>query len=546
MKKQIVLAQTDFFLGDVEKNLALIFKYAEQAIKIHEAQLIVFPELTLTGYPPEDLLLRPSLSREIKKAFETLKKRPLSADILIGYPEFIDDKIYNACALIKKGEVIANYRKQCLPNYNVFDEKRYFKSGTDTTVIDWEGIKLGLLICEDVWFAQPIAKAKAQGAQLIITINASPFAYNKSEQRTVILKTRNQETQLPILYSHWAAGQDELLFDGGSFAIDASGMIIAKSPYFKEDLLPICLSKQDNKLLLSSPHNITTAVHKSQLVYDALVFGLADYVKKNHFEGVLLGLSGGVDSALTLAIAVDALGADKVHSIMLPFHYTSNESIEDAKILAQNLKVHHDTLPIESIFNAAMETLQPLFEGFSPDVTEENLQARSRGLLLMALSNKWKKLLLTTGNKSEMAVGYATLYGDMCGGYAVIKDVYKTLVYELCQYRNTISPVIPQNILTRAPSAELAPNQKDEDSLPPYPILDGIIKAYVEDDLDLKEIVELGYDAKIVETVIHLINHNEYKRRQSAPGIRITERAFGKDRRYPISWSYPHNPKCSS
>lgn len=534
---KLVIAQLNFFVGDIQGNLQKILEYTELAKQKYNPDMVIFPELALSGYPPEDLLLRDDFHQQIRDAIQILKHKIEGVDILVGYPKRVGEQIFNGACVIRQGQIIADYHKQKLPNYGVFDEKRYFKAGTETCVFPYKGIPIGLIICEDVWYREPAFNAKLQGAKLLLCINASPFDQHKLESREKILKERTQENHLPIVYAHFVGGQDELLFDGRSMVMNQDSVVTHRAPAFEEVLLPIELEYNEKEITVK-PGEITERLQPEVLQYRALVNSIKDYVNKNRFSGVLVGLSGGIDSALTLCLAVDALGADKVEAVIMPSRYTASISVEDAELLAKNLKVKSTVLSIEHSFTAFLDTLNPVFNNMESDLTEENLQARIRGTLLMALSNKFGKLVLTTGNKSEMAVGYATLYGDMAGGFAVLKDIYKTQVYQLCEYRNQVSNVIPNRIIERAPSAELRPNQTDQDSLPPYPTLDGILRAYVEQDLTIPQIVALGYDHSVVVDVIKRVDKNEYKRRQAPPGPKMSTRAFGRDRRYPISCGF--------
>lgn len=458
--------------------------------------------------------------------------------MILGYPCLEKDLCYNVAAVMHRGRILAEYRKMELPNYRVFDEKRYFSPGNKPEVVDIQGVKVGITICEDLWFERPVKLAVNEGAQLIINLNASPFHYKKHQQRLKVASDRAREFAVPVIYAHMVGGQDELVFDGGSFAVDAEGETVLQAPWFEEACYELNVSMgSDNQLGLTSQ---TCAEPLSMLnaIYSALVLGVRDYIGKNGFNGVVLGLSGGIDSALTLAVAVDALGPEKVEAIMMPFKYTSEMSRNDAAEQAQRMGVTYKSIGIEPIFDSFMAALEDEFKGTAVDKTEENIQARSRGVLLMAISNKKGYLVLTTGNKSEMSVGYATLYGDMAGGFAVLKDVSKMRVYDLAEYRNSISEVIPRNVIDRPPSAELAPDQKDEDSLPPYEVLDQMLELYIEEDNSAQAIIEAGFDAETVHRVVRMVDINEYKRRQSAVGPRVTPRGFGRDRRYPITNSW--------
>ena len=531
---RVVMAQLNLRVGDVHGNVERIIEAACSARDQWQADVIVFSELALCGYPPEDLLLRSSMQRRIEQALQRLQDEVRGIYLVVGYPWLEDELHYNACAVIADGQLLARYYKQKLPNYRVFDEKRYFEPGSQSCVVDIKGVAVALTICEDIWFAEPMAQAREAGAQLMLSLNASPFHLDKQREREEVLVERALEGAMPIIYVNQVGGQDELVFDGGSCVVSASGQVCQRVPAFNEGLYPVDLHLDAEQV---TPRSATCAPlpELEASVYQALVIGVRDYVRKNGFKGVLLGLSGGIDSALTLAVAVDALGAECVEAVMMPYRYTAQISLEDAEAEAKALGVTYRVLPIASMVEAFMGTLAPVFEGMARDTTEENLQARCRGTLLMAISNKKGYLVLTTGNKSEMAVGYATLYGDMAGGFDVLKDVPKTLVFRLCEYRNTLGRVIPQRVIDRPPSAELAPDQKDEDSLPPYPLLDEILKLYIEYDLSADAIIAEGFDEDMVKRVLRLVDLNEYKRRQAAVGVRVTQRGFGRDRRYPIT-----------
>jgi NAD+ synthase (glutamine-hydrolysing) len=523
---KVVMAQLDFLVGDIPGNTDKILTAISSA-SLQNADVLVFPELTLTGYPPEDLLLRPSLQRRIDKALDAIIQVKTDVTLVIGLPWKEKGALYNAAMVIEQGKVVYQYRKQCLPNYQVFDEKRYFTPGEPADVIMIKGVRTGISICEDIWQEGPIERMAASGAELILNLNASPFHQGKTLQRMALVGEKASALNLAIVYTNLVGGQDELVFDGGSFAFNAQGQCLFVAPQFEEGLYTVKL----DRTALASPE----VLDDEASVYQALVMGVRDYVNKNHFKSVVLGLSGGIDSALTLAIAVDALGAERVRAVMMPFRYTSEMSLEDAAEQAKTLGVQYDVVSIGPIYEAFMSSLDPLFEGATPDTTEENLQARCRGVLLMSLSNKFGSLVLTTGNKSEMSVGYSTLYGDMAGGFDVLKDVPKTLVYRLSRYRNRLSACIPERVIVRPPSAELAPGQEDQDSLPPYDILDEILRLYIECDESATEIIQKGFMEKEVNRVIRLVDINEYKRRQAPIGVRITQRGFGKDRRYPIT-----------
>lgn len=533
---RIAVGQLNFWVGDISGNAEKILNAANKARDELKADLIVFPELALSGYPSEDLLLRPDFQHQIDKALIYLQKKISGIDVILGHPQTVDKKIYNSASLIRDHKIILTYHKQCLPNYGVFDEKRYFSKGENTTIFEIKNTSVALLICEDIWHSAPVEQAALKGAQLIISINASPLDMHKPHVREKVSANRIKEHGIPILYVHGVSGQDDLVFDGGSFIMDSEGKIKAHAGYFEEKIFPIDINL--NKTLEIPQTNLPKPLSLEAHVYEALKLSLHDYVKKNNFPGVIIGLSGGIDSSLTAAIAVDALGKDKVHLIVMPSRYTSSLSLKLAEEQIKMLGAHTSNISIEPVFQTFLETLAPEFTGLPANITEENLQARCRGMILMALSNKTGKMVLTTGNKSEIAVGYATLYGDMAGGFAILKDVPKTLVFRLANYRNGIDPIIPQGIIDRPPTAELATNQKDEDSLPPYSILDPILELYVEQDKSPQEIIAAGFDVNTVRKIINLVDHSEYKRRQAAPGPRITLRAFGRERRYPITSSY--------
>lgn len=540
-----VIAQLNFHVGDFEGNTDRIIAACDEAISLYQAELIVFPELALSAYPPEDLLLRPSLKHRVNQCLEriqeTTKERGLH--ILLGYPEQTEQSVlYNSAVLIHQGKQTSHYRKRCLPNYQVFDEKRYFSQGEEAVLFQVKGIEFGITICEDIWFEQPAREAREKGADLIVNINASPFHLGKMAERKRVLKARSESLAIPIVYGHCVGAQDELVFDGGSMIFNEKGECIFDGIRFAEAMIPFSISKHESRIDFStdacSPqHRQEQSLPELEEVRQALVLGVRDYVNKNRFKGVVLGLSGGIDSALTLALACEALGKARVEAVMMPFRYTSQMSQEDAAQQANALGVRYQSIAIETIYQSFMEALKPEFEGLPADTTEENLQARCRGVLLMAISNKKGYLVLTTGNKSEMAVGYSTLYGDMAGGFDVLKDVPKTMVFRLARYLNEQAgfEMIPQRVIERSPSAELAPDQKDEDSLPPYAVLDQILALYIERDYSAEAIVAEGFNREQVYRVLRLVDVNEYKRRQAPIGTRITARAFGKDRRYPIT-----------
>ena len=530
---RIAIAQLNQVIGDLAGNAARILD-ATAAARRAGADLVVTPELSICGYPPEDLLLRPAFVAACGREVERMAAAAEGPTLLVGFPEVASGKCYNAVAALRGGRVSAVYRKQRLPNYTVFDEERYFEPGNEPCLLDVAGVRVGIIICEDVWFSEPALAARDAGAQLLVVPNGSPYHTQQQALRKRIVVARTKECGLPVVYVNRVGGQDELVFDGASFVIDGNGALTQQLPAWHETL---ALVECDNAVPKPVRGDIDAQLEPH--VYAALTMGVRDYVDKNRFPGVLLGLSGGVDSALTLAVAVDALGAARVRALMLPSVYNAAISLEDARSMAAGLGVRYDEIRIDPIMAAYKQALAEEFRGLPEDATEENIQARIRGNLLMALSNKHGSIVLTTGNKSEMAVGYATLYGDMAGGFAVLKDISKTLVYRLAHYRNSLGRVIPERIITRPPSAELRANQLDQDSLPPYDALDAILEAYVEHDLSPADIVARGLPAKDVARVVRLIKVNEYKRRQAAVGIRITPRGFGKDWRYPITsaWS---------
>jgi NAD+ synthase (glutamine-hydrolysing) len=534
---RIALAQLNLFVGDVSGNAQRLIDTSAQARDELHADLVLFPELSLSGYPPEDLLFHSGLRRQVKTALDRVRSETSGITVVAGYPEYVEEGIYNAAAVLRDGAAVANYRKQELPNYSVFDEKRYFEHGLDTCIFELKGIRVALLICEDIWEPNPARAAKANGAQLIVVINGSPYSLGYQERREAEVRARIKDTGLPVVYVNLLGGQDELVFDGGSFVMNAQGEVVQRIAPFVEGLFAVDVDLVDGRAV-PRPAHIEPPLSEEASVYNALVLGVRDYVTKHRFPGIVLGLSGGIDSALTLAIAVDALGADRVRAVMMPSRYTSQMSLDDAAAQAKILNVRHDVISIEGMFATALDALKEVFAGREPDTTEENIQARSRGLLLMAISNKTGRMVLTTGNKSEMAVGYATLYGDMAGGFAPIKDCSKMLVYRLAKYRNSIGRVIPERVIERPPSAELRHDQKDSDSLPEYEVLDAILELFIEDNLSVDEITARGFDRAIVGRVLDMVKRNEYKRRQAPPGVRISDRAFGRDWRYPITSGY--------
>ena len=491
----------------------------------------------MSGYPPEDLLFHRGMRLQIELALDEVADAVPEIGLLLGFPEYVDGHIYNAARLYRGGRVLAHHRKQLLPNYQVFDEKRYFAPGTEATVVDFDGVRLGILVCEDLWEPAPARAARERGAELLLIPNASPYSLHKQAERQAVATARARENNLPLLYLNLVGGQDELVFDGNSFALDATGEVRMRAPAFEEGLYLVEVERQAHTVHVR-PAPVQAELSDVASIYSALVLGVRDYVNKHGFAGAVMGLSGGVDSALTLALAVDALGAKRVQAVMMPSRYTSAMSRDDAAAQAVAMGVEYSVITIEGMFEAALAALKDEFAGRKPDTTEENIQARCRGLLLMAISNKTGRMLLTTGNKSEMAVGYATLYGDMAGGFAPIKDCGKLWVYRLAEYRNSISPVIPRRVIERAPTAELRDNQRDSDSLPDYAVLDPILEAFIEEDLSVDEICARGYDRATVARVLDMVKRAEYKRRQAPPGVRVSGRAFGRDWRYPITNGY--------
>lgn len=532
---KIVMAQLDLRLGDIPGNTQRIISAIDKANKHSQADVIIFPEMALCGYPPEDLLLRPEFIKKAANALAAVVAQTQAIHAVVGYPEWHDGRLYNSAAVIYNGRIIANYRKQQLPNYGVFDEKRYFTAGDSACIFTIKDFCIGINICEDLWQPDSMQQAKNLGANLLLCLNASPYHWQKNQQRLAHIRQRQQqEGALPVVYVNLVGGQDELVFDGASMFVDSQGQVSQQSPAFTESTEILTLIAKQQQVHIKAPYTCELSDDISTL-YAALVLGTRDYIEKNNFPGVLIGLSGGIDSALTLAIACDAIGSERVEAVLMPSPYTAQMSIDDAIAEAEKLKVKYRIIPIDAIFNEYNQTLKPHFSDTTFDLTEENLQARCRGTLLMALANKFGKMVLTTSNKSEMAVGYATLYGDMVGGYAVLKDVIKTRVYALAKHRNQISPVIPQRVINREPSAELRPDQKDVDSLPPYDILDPIIIRYVEHNQRASEIINAGFAATLVHQVIRLIDRSEYKRNQAPPGVKVTARAFGRDWRLPMT-----------
>ncbi len=529
---KLVIAQLNLIVGDIAGNAAKLLAAANEA-HAAGAVLLLTPEMSICGYPAEDLVLRADFTLACDSALRQLAAdAPPNLALIVGFPERNAGGLFNAAALLRGGKVEAVYRKHHLPNHSVFDEQRVFDSGSQSCVFECGGLKFGLNICGDIWEPGPATRAMEDGADWLLVPNASPYHLNKERERVAAARSRLVESGLPILYANMVGGQDELVFDGASFALNADGEVAAQCPAWQEGLFYLELDGHS----CTGPRQALP--DEDAGVYEALVLAVRDYVGKNGFKGAHLGLSGGIDSALTLAIAADAIGPERVHAVMMPSDYTASISIEDSRDMVKRLGVRYSEIAIRPIYDAFVGQLAGEFAGQAIDTTEENLQARTRGTLLMALSNKFGTLVLTTGNKSEMATGYATLYGDMAGGFAVLKDVAKTRVYRLANYRNRLSQVIPQRIIDRPPSAELRPDQTDQDSLPPYEVLDAILEAYVERDLSARNIVAQGFDAATVKKVIRLVDLAEYKRRQAPPGPRITPRNFGKDRRYPITSKY--------
>ena len=534
-KISIGIVQENPIVGDIEGNLQLAINAIDKLSKQSSPDIFLFTEMFITGYPPEDLILRDDLLDASYEAIEKLCEVKPESFIVIGYPKKEGDSIFNCAGVLRNKSVITEYKKQELPNYEVFDEKRYFQSGKGPGIFEVNGLRVGLSVCEDIWHENVIKQLHEKKTDLILNINASPFHLDKIKERKVLISGHAINYSLPIVYANQVGGQDELVFDGTSMAMDGEGQQILQLEKFKEDYKIVNFTSDQEGKLSSEKREEIPEDKELEEVYKALVLGAKDYIQKNNFPGVLIGSSGGIDSALTAAIAADAIGPEKVRTFMLPFKFTSDMSVEDSEKLAVNLGIKHSVIPIGDIYESFADSLEDEFSGLEPDITEENLQSRCRGVILMALSNKSGELVLTTGNKSETAVGYSTLYGDTAGGFGVLKDVPKTLVYELSRYRNTISHVIPDRIIDRPPSAELAPDQQDSDSLPDYAILDKIIELYVEQDKSKAEIEASGIEKSMVDRVIRLIDLSEYKRRQAPLGVKITSRGFGKDRRYPIT-----------
>ena len=532
-KLRVVMAQLNFLVGDIRGNLQQHIDAALTARDSLQADVIVFSELSLTGYPPEDLLLRQAFLEECNQALNEFKTSVTGIHCVVGHPYANSKGLYNSCSLLYNGTILARFNKKFLPNYGVFDEQRYFIPGEPQGAVLIHDIPISVIICEDLWFSAPAHEAAAKGARIILCPNASPFEINKDAQRKNILAKRARENLLPIMYVNQVGGQDDLIFDGGSMVVDSKGIICQQAPFFKTGLTPVDFVISSTEASVATTP--ITVPDENERVYNALVLSVQDYVRKNNFTGALIGVSGGIDSALTLAIAVDALGKDNVTAVIMPSRFTAQASLIDAAELVKNLQVKDETISIEPVFTSFLATLAPLFQDYQPDVTEENIQSRCRGVILMALSNKTGRIVLTCGNRSEMAVGYATLYGDMAGGFSVLKDIPKLLVYRLSSYRNQLGNVIPEAIIKRAPTAELAFDQRDEDTLPPYPILDKILELYLNQEQSIDRIVAQDFERATVEKIVRWIRMNEYKRKQAPVGPRIDHTAFGRDRRYPVT-----------
>jgi NAD+ synthase len=536
----LCLAQLNPCVGAIQANMDLLQDSYAKACA-HGVDLLVTSELLSTGYPPEDLVLKPSFMDKVEASVLDFAKKTkgYSTGVLLGTPWRINGKLFNTAVLIFDGMITATICKRHMPNYGVFDEMRVFQAGHESQVIAFKGHKLGVMICEDMWFEDVASDLSLLGAELLIVLNGSPFEADKPSKRYDLARMRVQESGVPLVYVNQVGGQDELVFDGASFVMDAKGKRVSLMKHWQSELGYVDISSDGD---IKGPQDIDSS--GLEAIYQAMVLGLRDYVNKNGFPGVVFGLSGGIDSALSAAVAVDALGADRVRCVMMPSPYTSQDSLDDAQSCADYLNIQYDTVSIDPIMAAYDGLLSPLFEGRDKDITEENIQSRARGLLLMALSNKFGHMLLTTGNKSEMSVGYATIYGDMCGGYSVLKDIYKMTVFALCKWRNEHKPVgglgpvgmvMPENVISKPPTAELRPNQKDEDSLPKYEILDDILECLIEKEYSLQEVVARGHDADVVRRIWRLLDRAEYKRRQAPPGVKVTSRAFGRDRRYPMT-----------
>ncbi|MDN3515995.1 NAD+ synthase [Aquisalimonas lutea] len=533
----VAMAQLDTRVGDVAGNTEQVIATALRARDHHGAHVVVFPELTLTGYPPEDLLFRPDFIHSIGEALARIRDEVSGVAVVVGFPHYEKQRLCNSAAVLQDGMVLGVYHKHHLPNGGVFDDKRYFQPGSTPLVVDIHGHACGITICEDLWHPGPARWAADEGAEVLFNLNASPYHQGKFEDRQAVIHARQQEAGLPVIYVNLVGGQDEVVYDGVSVAYGGDGTLAARAPAFTEGLWPVTLARGADGLVPEAGE-IAELPEEEDLIYRALVRGLADYVNKNGFPGVVLGLSGGIDSAFSAVVAVDALGAERVHALMLTSRHTSQQSLDDAAECARLLGIGYDRLSVDGAYQACLDELAPAFGDRPMDTTEENMQSRARGLMLMAWSNKFGPMVLATGNKSEYAVGYATLYGDMCGGFAPLKDVYKTLVYRLAERRNARGRVVPQRVIDKAPTAELREDQKDEDSLPPYPVLDAILHRYVDEDVSVNTLIRDGYDAGAVRQAVALLHRNEYKRRQAAPGVKVTRKAFGRERRYPITSGY--------
>ena len=534
----VVMAQVSTRVGDVHGNTERVIAEAHRARDEHGADVVVFPELTLTGYPPEDLLHRPDFIETIGQALARLRDAVTGVAAVVGFPHHDRQGLYNSAAVFQDGTVLGVYHKHHLPNGGVFDDKRYFQPGHGPLVTEINGHACGVTICEDLWHPGPARWAADEGAEVLFNLNASPYHQGKYGDREAVIHARQQEAGLPVIYVNLVGGQDEVVYDGVSVAYTGDGRLAARAGAFEDGLWPLTLERTDNGLVPSAAGEVPELPPEEDLVYRALVRGLADYVDHNGFPGVVLGLSGGIDSAFSAAVAVDALGPERVHGLMLTSRHTTQASLDDAAACARLLGIGYDQLDVDGAYRACLEELAQAFGDRPMDTTEENMQSRLRGLMLMAWSNKFGRMVLATGNKSEYAVGYATLYGDMCGGFAPLKDVYKTLVYQLAERRNRMGRVVPESVLTKAPTAELRDDQKDADSLPPYPVLDAILHRYVDEDATVSTLLDEGFEPADVRQAVALLHGNEYKRRQAAPGVKVTRKAFGRERRYPITSGY--------
>ncbi len=534
IRLRFALAQLNYLVGDVDGNVAKIVAAAERARDTLRADAVIFSELAVSGYPPDDLLLRDDFIEACRRGLERIRQQVRGIEVVVGFPEKAHGRLYNSAAVLKDGQIRLIYRKRHLPNYGVFDEKRYFHAGDAPGLFVLKGVPVGVTICEDIWHPGPVESCVRAGARLVVNINASPFHVRKVAEREAVVHARIVATGVPVVYVNQVCNQDELVFDGASFVMNRDGRVVRRLPEFEQRLATADFH-WDGEQVAAVPGEVAAVDDEITSIRKAIVLAIRDYTRKNGFNGAVLGLSGGIDSSVVLCLACEALGPDNVEAVMMPSRFTSEISLEDAKKLAENLGVAYRVIPIEPAFQSFLQMLEAEFAGRPWDVTEENIQARCRGVTLMAISNKFRRLVLSTGNKSEMSVGYATLYGDMAGGYAPIKDVMKLKVYALAEAINREREIIPARVLVRPPSAELAPGQKDEDSLPPYAVLDPILAMYVEQDFSIEEIVAAGFDEATVRRVVELVDRNEYKRRQAPPGVRISPRAFGRDRRYPIT-----------